>query len=164
MGIFDFLKKSGASGAEPFFAMEPRCVRYAWFTMNLPVGWQFTQADSRRFAVSGPGACSARIEFLHPRGFKMSEFDKHREVIVQIMRGSLQNPAGIEKKLMTGVLWFEATGIQQGAQQLRIALFNSRARNLEEVPPPVLVVTCASPEGAERTEAFCEALRSIEWK
>lgn len=169
MGIFDFLKNSGAS-REPLLALEPQCVRYEWFTMSLPAGWQFTQADSRSFAASGPGGFLAEVKFAHPRGFTMSSFDKHREAILQIMRGFLQSRSGKEKKLMTGVMWMEAIEVQGKAQRLRIALFNSRPRNLEDLPPPLLMVTCTLPgtsAGAafdvERTEIFSEALQSVKW-
>lgn len=170
MGIFDSLKKALAPEEPPFRGMEPQCVRYGWFTMDLPAGWQFTQADNRRFAVSGPGSCYVEVEFMHPRGFSMSAFDKHRETMLQIMRRSVQSPSAKEKHLMTGVMWVEATDVQENAQRQRIALFNSRPRNPEDHPPPVLTVTCTLPGtsagaafDAERTEPFCEALRSIKW-
>jgi hypothetical protein len=170
MGAISFLKNLLSAGEPPLQAMEPRCVRYEWFTMRLPPGWQFTRAGNRGFAVSGPGGFMSEVTFWHVRGFKIAEFDKHRKVIVQIMQRCVESRSAKESALglPAGVLWMEASDVQAKNHVLRIALFNSRPRNQDPLPPPILQVTVkvtgSSPgSDAEPLDQVRSALRGIEW-
>jgi hypothetical protein len=170
MGVISYMKNLLSVGEPPLQAMEPQCVRYVWFTMRLPSGWQFARAENRGFAVSGPGGCMSEVTFLHVRGFKIAEFDKHRKVIVQIMQGFVESRSAKESALglPAGVLWMEASDVQAKNHVLRVALFNSRPRNRDPLPPPMLQVTVtvsgSSPgSDAEPLEQVRAALRSIEW-
>ena len=149
--------------------MEPACVRYDWFTLRLPTGWQFTGADKQAFRISGPGGSTVEIVFLSPRGFRMTDVDKHRRLLLQLMQNFVENRPN-ETDLPAGVLWAEAMDVQGQSERMRIALFNMRPQNLEDPPPPILQVTCTMPNsspgsrlGAERFEQLRAALRGIEW-
>jgi len=161
MSIFDRLKKKLALG-NSLLATEPECIRYVWFTLRLPPGWQFTKADNRSFAAFGPGGCSAEFTFQTVMGLKLAEFEKHRPVMVQIMQRFLKGE-GRKDVGPAGVLWMEADEVQAEKKILRIALFNTQPGDPEEVTPPILQVACTMPgssSGADPEPAPFEQLRS----
>jgi len=176
MGLLDFLKKLSPPAPpvnNPTLAMEPQCVRHRWFTLRLPLGWRFTEADGFRATASGPGGCSADF-FLaiinKEKALEPEEFEQNRKVFVQLMgAGHLDGKTGGETMLPTGVAWMETIDTYRQKRRLRIALLNTRPRN-RELSPAILQVTCTIPEaaaddgfGAERFEVLRTALRSIEW-
>lgn len=171
MGVVDLLKKIFPPGKNPLLAMEPQCVRYQWFTLRLPAGWRFTEADGRSFKASGPGGCLVDFFLAGLKGgIKASDFEKNREGLIQLLgKYILEEKSGGETVLPTGVIWMEAADTRGKDKRLRIALLNPKPRNIEWIPP-ILQVTCTMPAasagdafGAERFEALREALRGAEW-
>lgn len=168
MGILDALKKLIPKG-EPPPVMEPQCVRHRFLTVRLPTGWQFTQADERVFAASGPGGCLVQflLAAINMRGgAKASEFEEHRKDIVRLVRDYFLESKSAEETIMpTGVMWMEATDVHAKDRRLRIVLLNTRPRNHDWLPP-MLQVTCTMPGGSTTDKRFEElraALRSVEW-
>jgi len=173
MGLLDILKKLSPPAGNPTLAMEPQCVRHKWFTLRLPLGWRFTQADGFNATASGPGGCS--VDFFlaiinKAKGLEPDGFEQNRKVFVQLMgAGHLDGKTEGETILPTGVAWMETVDTYRQKRRLRIALLDTRPRN-QELSPAILQVTCAIPEataddgfGAERFEVLRTALRSIEW-
>lgn len=167
MSLSDFMKKLFSSG-DTLLSMEPQCVRYEWFTMRLPSGWQFTRADNRGFALSGPDASSAEIVFVFVRGVKAADLDKHRSAVLEIMRRCLGGETAQEQNRRPGLLWMEAGDAANA--QLRIALLNARPRDPEALLPPVLDVTLATPAAgpavnpaAGAAAQFRDVLLDVQW-
>jgi len=178
MGILDWLKEQLHPPSD-VLAMEPQCLRHRVLTVRLPVGWQFTRADSWRFTATGPGGCSAEFTLrrivsggtaenqIH---MKANEVEGHRQEIIQMLRDQFLKGDVKEMKAPEGVLWLEQSDVEGQNSRLLIAILNSKPRDPEIGPPPIIHIVCTAPGGAagggftaERFDALRSAMRSAEW-
>jgi len=175
MGFLDVLKKL-VPKSEPM-PWDAQSVRHELFTLRLPEGWRFTQADWMRAEAAGPANQAATFYYsarseLAPE--TPQDIEKARPKLLELLGMLVKHDARFKAMptqtvLPNGMLWTEASEVQGAAQQFVVYTLNPQPQRAGR---PALVVqvslrtsvpVSSGALGAERLETLRSVVRNVEW-
>lgn len=175
MGFLDVLKKL-APKSEPM-PWDARSVRHELFTLRLPEGWRFTQADWGRATAVGPA--NQAVTFYYSARSEQApgtpqEIEKARPNMLKLLGMLVKHDAGFKSTpqqsvLPSGMLWTEAEEVQGADRQVVIYTATlqpratQRAARIVQLSIRTSMPVSSGALGAERLETLRGVLRAVEW-
>jgi hypothetical protein len=152
-----------ASGPMPWDA---RSIRHGRFTLRLPEGWQFTQADWGRAAAVGPA--NQALQFSYPVRAQPGLTPRDAPKLLELMGMLVKHDAGFnsapsQMTLPNGVLWTEASEVKGADQQFVVYLLKLEEEATTQICLRTSVPVSSGALGRERLETLRGVLRNVEW-
>ena len=169
MGFLDALKKL-VPKTEPV-PWDARCLRHPAFTLRLPEGWRFTQADWDRATVRGPADQAVELYYSGQQEDMPTTpeaIERARPKYLELMRGLVKHDARLkatptQSVLRNGVLWTEASEVKGAEQQFVVYTIHLQPARLIQLTLRTSIPVSSGALGAERLETLRGVMRGVEW-
>jgi hypothetical protein len=169
MGLLDALK--GLLPKSEPFPWDPQSIRPPQFTLRLPEGWHFTEADWRSAKAAGPAGQS--VDFIytaHVKGVPASveELQRAQPKYLEMQGMLVKHDAGLKAApsssvLPNGVLWTEASEVKGAEQRFVVYLMRLQPAKMMQLCVRTSIPVSSGALGAERLETLRGVLRGVEW-
>ncbi|MGQ0509363.1 MAG: hypothetical protein ACT4P9_02010 [Betaproteobacteria bacterium] len=164
MGLFDVFKKL-VPKSEPV-PWDPQEIRHSDFTLRLPEGWQFTEADWLEARASGPSGQVVEFRFAFQAQPNLTPESGPK--LLKLMRLLVQHDAGLNAEpkqatLPNGVLWTEASEAKGAEHHFVVYVLKLREKRTAQIFLRTIYPASGGGFVAERLEALRGALRAVQW-
>lgn len=164
MGFLDALKKL-VPKSEPM-PWDAQTIRHQQFSLRLPEGWRFTQADWGRAAAIGPA--NQAVELYYSARAQPGLTSQDVPKLLDLMRMLVRHDAGFnstptQATLPNGALWTEASEVKGAEQRFVVYVLKPQEARTMQVCLRTSVPLSSGGLGAERLETLRGVMRAIEW-
>jgi hypothetical protein len=169
VGLLDALRGLLPKG-EPF-PWDPQSIRHPQFTLQLPEGWRFTEADWARAKVAGPAGQSVDFHYTpQAKGVPTTaeELQRAQPKYLELQGMLVKHDAGLKATpsssvLPGGVLWTEASEVKGTEQRFVVYLMRLQPARMMQLCLRTSIPVSSGALGAERLETLRGVLRAVVW-